>query len=306
MKNLIFLTCLVFHCHSTFGQTPILYISKDQGENWEPASDGLPPEGTVNAWTTFGNTLVAGTRAHGIYLSDRNLKWYRSPGFPKETKVNALFNYRNKLLLAGTTGKGIFVSADGGEHWHPSSSALTNLTVRCFYTSNGMLLAGTDHGVFASWDETHSWKRVTGDLQINTIASNGDRLYVATQRGLMFSADQGDSWSFLCSDESIASLWTERDEIIMMDFRGHTLHSIDRGLTWLRSDVYLPDSFTFRLTPGSAKFFVAAWQGRFKMLSGKMSFGIRCYGLPERLAFMLLLNTPFGILASAGGSGDGC
>jgi hypothetical protein len=306
MKNLLFLACFIFHGHITFGQTPTLYISKDQGENWEPASEGLPPEVSVNAWTTFGNTLVAGTRAHGIYLSDRNLKWYRSPGFPKETQVNALLNYGNKLLVAGTRGKGIFLSADGGEHWYASSSGLTNLTVRCFYAGKGILLAGTDHGLFASWDGARSWKLVKGDLQVNQMASNGDRIYAATQGGLMFSSDDGGTWTSLYTDDAIAKLWTDRDEIMMMDFMGRTIHSIDRGLTWLRSDVYLPDSFTFRLTPGSAKFFVAAWQGRFKMLSGKMSFGIRCYGLPEGLAFMLLLNTPFGILASAGGGGDGC
>ncbi|HEY5745450.1 MAG TPA: hypothetical protein VIU12_05200 [Chryseolinea sp.] len=306
MKNLLFLACFLFHCHISFGQTPTLYISRDQGENWEPASNGLPPEGTVNAWTTFGNTLVAGTRAHGIYLSDRNMKWYRSLGFPKETQVNALLNYGNKFLVAGTAGKGIFLSADGGEHWYASSSGLTNLTVRCFYAAKGMLLAGTDQGLFASRDEARSWTLVKGGFQINAMAWNKDRLYAATQAGLMFSSDEGSSWTFLYSEEAIAKLWTDRNEILMMDFRGHTIHSIDRGLTWLCSDVYLPDSFTFRLTPASAKFFVAAWQGRFKMLSGKMSYGIRCYGLPGDLAFTLLLNTPFGILASAGGGVDGC
>jgi len=304
MKNLLFLACFLLHGHITLGQTPTLYISKDQGENWEPASDGFPTGGTVSAWTTLGNTLVAGTRAHGIYLSDRSLKWYRSPDFPKETQVNALLNYANKLLLAGTSEKGIFLSVDGGEHWHASSPGLTNLTVRCFYAARGMLLAGTDHGLFASWDEARSWKLVKGDLQINNIVSNGDRIYAATQLGLMFSDDDGGSWSFVYADDAIFKLWVDRDEILMMDFMGHTIHSIDRGLTWLRSDVYLPDSFTFRLTPGSAKFFVAAWQGRFKMLAGKMSFGIRCYGLPGDLPVTLLLNTPFGILASGGG--DGC
>jgi hypothetical protein len=306
MKNLLFLACLIFHCHTTLAQTPTLYISKDQGENWEPASEGLPPEGTVKAWTIFGNTLVAGTRSHGIYLSDRNLKWHRSDNFPKETQVNALLNYGNKLLLAGTAGKGIFLSADGGEYWYASSLGLTNLTVRCFYSVRGMLLAGTDQGLFASRDQARSWTRVTGGLQITNIASSGDRIYATTHLGLIFSSNEGSSWAFLYSEGAISNLWTDRDEIIMMDFAGHTIHSIDRGLTWLRSDVYLPDSFTFRLTPASARFFVAAWQGRFKMLSGKTSFGIRCYGLPGDLPFTMLLNTPFGILASAGGGGDGC
>jgi len=306
MKNLLLLACFIVHCPITRAQTPTLYISKDQGENWEPASDGLPSNGTINAWTTFGNTLVAGTRSHGVYLSDRSLKWYRSPGFPKETPVNALLNYANKFLLAGTTGKGILLSADGGEHWHAASSGLTNANVRCFYAARGVLLAGTDHGLFASHNEARSWTLVKGDLQINHMMSSGDRLYAATHRGFMFSSDAGSSWTFLYSDEAISKFWTDRDEITLMDFRGRTLHSIDRGRTWLRSDVYLPNSLTFRLTPASAKFFVAAWQGRFKMLSGKMSYGIRCYGLPEDLPFTLLLNTPFGILVSAGGGGDGC
>lgn len=305
MKNLFFLACFIFHCQITLAQTPTLYISKDQGENWEPANHGLPAGSSVNAWTTFGNTLVAGTKAHGIYLSDRNLKWYRSPDFPKETQVNALLNYGNKFLLAGTSGKGIFLSADG-EHWHAASSGLANLNVRCFYAANGVLLAGTNEGIYASWDGARSWTLVKEDLQINNMTSNGDYIYAATNRGLLFSFNRGNSWAFLYSKSAISNLWTDRNEIILMDFTGHTIQSIDRGATWLRSDIYLPESFTFRLTPASAWFFVPAWQGRFKMLSGRMSLGIQCFGLPEDLPFTLMLNTPFGILASAGGGGDGC
>ena len=52
------------------------------------------------------------------------------------------------VIFAGTNGKGVFLSTDGGTSWHDINTGMSNTTVLSL-TINGMtLFAGTDRGVW--------------------------------------------------------------------------------------------------------------------------------------------------------------
>jgi hypothetical protein len=55
------------------------------------------------------------------------------------------------VLYAGTSGYGVFRSADGGTHWSPFNDGLTNLDVRLLALAPGKanaLYATTGSGIF--------------------------------------------------------------------------------------------------------------------------------------------------------------
>jgi photosystem II stability/assembly factor-like uncharacterized protein len=59
----------------------------------------------------------------------------------------------HSVLYLGTSGSGVFRSADGGAHWTPFNEGLPNLDIRALaVTSDGLVYAGILGGVFRAVD----------------------------------------------------------------------------------------------------------------------------------------------------------
>jgi hypothetical protein len=119
--------------------------------------------------------IYAGTRAHAILRSaDNGLTWNRLTALPATGKIVSLATGRTSAtrtaLFAGTEAGELWNSVDGGESWSPvGMGALVSRTGRAAvyaalspaFAQDGLMLAGTNAGLFLSRDRGDSWRPVS-------------------------------------------------------------------------------------------------------------------------------------------------
>ncbi|HEY9008655.1 MAG TPA: hypothetical protein VIM75_21100 [Ohtaekwangia sp.] len=279
----------------------LIYLSRDGGQQWTTMDTGLPDDAAINAWVVFQNSVVVGTESHGIYISDNAFKsWKRSStGLPASVKINALLANKN-TLLAGTYQHGIYISYNEGSTWQATTKGIGLTSVRCFFMHHGIIFAGTTDGIFVSNDQGRSWQSVQRGFQVNTFASDNERIFAATNIGIYRSTDSGKTWIASLNKGAFANLAADQDKLVAVMFDGRAYISSDHGMLWLDNAPFL-DQYTFKLTPVGRKIPSAPWRDSlfiyyYQQLAGRN-------GLPNK-NFSLLLRTPYGILATA--SHDGC
>jgi photosystem II stability/assembly factor-like uncharacterized protein len=142
---------------------------------------------------------------------------------PSGTVVNALAVDPTQagIVYAGTAGKGVFKSMDGGDTWQPAKAGLGDIYIDSLLTRGYPVLgtgaagmrqqfnfpaprmlfaASASHGVFASADSGQTWTATSAGLpsasaHILAHDQNSLTLYVSTDRGVYKSHDAGTSWT---------------------------------------------------------------------------------------------------------------
>lgn len=276
-----------------------VYISDDQGVNWQMVGAGLPDDASISSFVLKDNKIIAGTDADGIYISDDKAKnWYRvGLGLPRHVRITALIAYK-QLLFAGTYLNGIYFSSDDGDTWRAANAGLKNLTIRSFSTVGPHLFAGTNDGIYSTLNNGESWSPLKKGVQVNSFSVSGKNILAATNVGVFVSGDYGKNWEWTFKDAAIFKIGVGPKELYLLDFHGNVYQSHLSKFVWLKAGGYLPFAQTFQLTPFSTKFFNVEWNNVFKNLQG-VNPVLHSYGLPENSAFRELLYTPFGILAFA-------
>lgn len=105
----------------------------------------------------------------------------------------------NKLLLA--TEKGVLICEYKDNDWHEVSGRLADLHVTSVIAREGLVLAGTQNGIFRSSDEGQTWKESSNGLttrHVRWMAYHPDisnLAFAGTEPANIFiSHDGGDSW----------------------------------------------------------------------------------------------------------------
>ena len=114
-------------------------------------------------------------------------------------------------IMVGTTGAGLFHSADSGESWRrigspfPGESQVRALAVDP--SSSNVVYAGAENGIYRSEDAGTNWAKLDSPmegLKIWSIAidpSNSDNVFVGTSPAQLFrSRDGGQSWDKLAAN----------------------------------------------------------------------------------------------------------
>ena len=117
----------------------------------------------------------------------------------------------NYSILVGTTGAGLFHSADSGESWRrigspfPGESQVRALTVDS--RSPNVVYAGADNGIYRSADSGLNWSKLDSPmdgLRIWAIAvdpADSDTIFAGTSPPYLFrSRDGGRNWEKLAAD----------------------------------------------------------------------------------------------------------
>lgn len=161
-----------------------LYKSTDSGSTWTPATDDLPAGTTVwslDAFTWVPNVIYAATSAGAYRSLDGGTSW--SPvtsGLPTNTNILRVVVDPQSILTwyAITSGEGVFRSTNGGLTWGPVNNglgsdiqtrAITLLPVAPGYSD---VVVGTQNGLYVSIDKGVSWKKITNDGALGTMAQH--------------------------------------------------------------------------------------------------------------------------------------
>jgi len=213
-------TCWVF---GKFGGP--LYVSGDGGSTW-----GRPRGGLLDGCGDFSALAV-------------------SPEYA-----------RDRTLLGGVIGLGIFRSTDGGQLWEPSSAGLPTMGIEQILLSPGFARDGTAfarvapaggrRGVYRSRDGGRSWQALDTNLDLVAMSPEFDQdqtlmgvtvSYIHEQRSeLHISRDGGDHWERVGSTPagkpvtllSLAPLFARWHVLFAQGGDGTLYRSADGGSSW--------------------------------------------------------------------------
>ncbi len=183
-------------------------VSRDGGDSWESANDGLPERYSRTILVDEQNPerVVVATAA-GIYVSyDRARTWNPVASGPGEVVLDIERSRADPhLWIAGTEGKGVYISRDDGARW---TSAVPGLDGANIYgvaahpeDPSRFAAGGWDRGVWVSTDGGGSWAdRREGLPSPHVTAVSYDpvdsgRLWASTfEEGTYYSDDDGRTW----------------------------------------------------------------------------------------------------------------
>src|SRR5437867_10943624 len=102
------------------------------------------------------HAVIAGGGQGGLYRSaDGGATWTQAQRGSAAVLSIAFSPFNPSLVLAGTRDAGALMSTDGGVKWS-AVAGLEGRQVRAFGFARTMIVAGTDHGVYAS-DTGATW-----------------------------------------------------------------------------------------------------------------------------------------------------
>ena len=181
--------------------------STDGGASWQLAQQGLARLycQTIIADAASGGHVLLGTE-DGVYAShDGAVTWARTV-FPAVSVLRLAQSAADpKLLLAGTQGRGAWLSRDGGQSWTAADpgSATANLYAAAIspHTATQLAVGGWEIGVRVSADGGRTWADRTAGLpakNVFVLAFDPDvkgRLWASTfEEGTYYTDDLGLTW----------------------------------------------------------------------------------------------------------------
>lgn len=124
--------------------------------------------------------------------------WETSNNGLNANHIYSLSVQSNNHIIAGSLGKGVFLSTDNGTNWNeinsgfPDSSNVYSLAVN----SNDYIFASTDEGVFCSIDNGENWTIKMPSTSTGALAIDSNNIiFVDTDDGIYRSSDNGEIWS---------------------------------------------------------------------------------------------------------------
>lgn len=158
------------------------------------------------------NVIYAGTQGRGALVSKNKGKTWRSM-IQVETYGIEIHPKLSHILYLATWGNGgVLKSDDWGYSWKESNLNIYVSSVKFLPSLNNnphSLLATTlSAGIWKS-DDGEVWKNVYPNVSSysNSIAFDGDIIYVASNKGILKSIDQGESWTISNGNLNLSSVW---------------------------------------------------------------------------------------------------
>jgi photosystem II stability/assembly factor-like uncharacterized protein len=213
-----------------------VFRSADEGETW--ASMG---EGVGEPYDLFGTSESVWVARRRGAVAGLDVPRKLDAGV-----VTVMVELPSKSILAGSFGKGVFRSTDGGVTWTPSLQGLTTTEVTSLAPVKNEVLAGTyGGGVFRSSDQGATWTSSSEgleDLEVQALASVGEtRVLAGCRLGLFQSDDAGRAWKRV-----EGALGKDNVQVLAADAKGRAFagtwgnglyRSEDAGKTWSFTDV---------------------------------------------------------------------
>lgn len=183
-----------------------------------------------DSWTSINGTLSSYYGAHAIAVSpispslifvgfsqyqwggyktsDGGLHWEKIADLPDDSVEQFVFEPGNPYRVYAASWQGVYVSTDGGETWHSSSTGIgpnsAVYSIAVSPVSPTVVYIGTSRYVYRSTDRAASWTKVHTFpyglrplVQIDPL--DPGTLYVSGYREILATYDYGVHWSRLLS-----------------------------------------------------------------------------------------------------------
>ncbi len=202
---------------------------------WVKVSNGMGNNVTVEALTSGGNYLFAGTYGQGVFSStDYGSTWIRNIIYPQY--IYSLI-VKDNIVFAGTYIEGVYTSTDFGSTW--AYSGLNNNIVWSLCASGNNIFAGTyQNGIFVTSDNGTGWSNSGYIYQTNIygLLSSGGIIY-AGANGVFRSSNSGYTWD-LCgvNNQTIGPLTSNINCVFAgAGFSMGVYKSTTNGLSWCKT-----------------------------------------------------------------------
>lgn len=302
------------------GTTEGLWKSTDLGKGWKRVSN---PEVVVNDVLIDprdSNRVLLATDRSGVMAStDGASNWTTSNKGYAHRYVSAILadNKDASTLYVGVVNDreygGVFYSHDAGQHWLQKAAGLGGKDVFALkQASSGMLVAGTNHGMFFLEHKASEWhpmnvvvvehtlktarkgsrKAVTKttyqksqlESRVNDLELGSGRWLAATTTGIYSSTDQGKTWKGgqILGHLDFVSVRAE-DSTEVAATRSSVLVSNDSGATWKQAG--LPTyvvSIRSAAIASDSQIMIASREGAFRSGDGGATWEHVVNGLPGK------------------------
>jgi photosystem II stability/assembly factor-like uncharacterized protein len=216
----------------------IIYQSKDGGLTWQDISQGLPVNEQPEDFFAGGTDMYLRVK-NVMYHSKSNFK---TPVWEKETAPaprNASIAFNRSGTTAYNYEGQICQRTTGTETWFPVYTNFKKSSLRSvFETSDGVIFAGCDGGLYKSSDKGENWKQVQNEGWVMDIVESEGVLVATGQKGIMRSTDKGEHWEWVISEGGVG-IAIERIEGGFASISCNTMTmsrririSLDKGKTW--------------------------------------------------------------------------
>ena len=221
---------------------PNIYRSTDHGDNWVPFAEGLPEGASAGALIEHEGRLLLGTDFNGFYiLPAGGDKWEaRNQGLPAKIDINSVAA-KGDFIVIGTYHGRVYTSRDAGLHWQSFVFNFMGGSVRALHFHGDILIAGTDNGIYRSFDYGTTWKHEGDLIQVNGITEYNGRLFAARRDGILVSDDDGVNWSFVYSDQTVTRLLKAGGKLYGLRMGGSIIRT-KNGNYWERPIMAIPGS----------------------------------------------------------------
>lgn len=277
----------------------VIYRSNNLGSTWSPFATGIPVDATLSGIKQFGNKIYVTTDYHGIFVSIAGKDEWRalSGAYLSGLDINCIEVEGNNLVI-GTLKQGIFISKDSGLSWRPSKENIKS-PIRAFLKSANTIYAGTDAGIFESFDMGDTWTHVFGQMQILGFTSLNGKLYAATKNGALMCEGNTKNWTSIYEDDALHDIGNDGKYIYAMTIGQQLLKTQNDGQLWENAQngiTYPTNFYTNEIQHIGNDIFSAQWIGVYHSLDNGNNWSI-LNGLPDSTAFSTLEITDYGIIA---------
>lgn len=277
----------------------VIYRSEDLGKTWSSFAKGIPEDATLSSIKQDGNKIYVSTDYHGVFVNTNGQDNWTALNFEylKGLDINCI-EVESSNLVIGTLKQGILVSQDGGLSWNAPKENI-NYAIRAFLKSENTIYAGTDSGIFESFDNGKTWSHVFGQLQILGFTSLNGKIYAATQNGVLMLDSNNTNWRSIYEGDALHDIGTDGRYIYAMTIGQQLLKTQNDGELWenAQKGITRPANFyTNELKHIENNVFSAQWIGIYHSIDNGSNWRI-LYGLPDSTAFSTLEITDYGIIA---------
>lgn len=257
---------------------------------WTPA--GLDSNMVISLYKTSDGYIFAGTN-YGLFVSaDSSYVWNLVNQEISSSVVTCFADYPGDIILAGTAGKGFFISSDKGNNWTQSGPQGININAIAATKEGKIFLATQNEGLLTAESLTDSWRSVnTGSASLNfaSLLITGNNKIFAGGTGVYRSDDNGTNW--ILKNKGLGNWYVLA---LIVDSSGHIdagtdnggfFTTNDYGESWLKFNNGLTNTeITTLIVNNQGHIFAGTWRGGiFRTLDGGMNWAPADSGLTIRM-----------------------